>query len=94
MDSGAIKDLAFQLKGEVDDLFMILGAEIDGKVVISIALSDSLVKGKDLHAGNMIRELAKEIAGGGGGQPTFATAGGKNASGISIALAKAKDYLA
>ena len=94
LDSGAIKDLAFQLKGEVDDLFMILGAEIDGKVVISIALSDSLVKGKDLHAGNMIRELAKEIAGGGGGQPTFATAGGKNASGISIALAKAKDYLA
>ncbi len=94
LDSGAIKDLAFQLKGEVDDLFMILGAETDGKVVISIALSDSLVKGKDLHAGNMIRELAKEIGGGGGGQPNFATAGGKNASGISIALTRAKKYLA
>jgi len=94
LDSGAIKDLAFQLKGEVDDLFMILGAETDGKVVITIALSDSLVKGKDLHAGNMIRELAKEIGGGGGGQPNFATAGGKNASGIPSALAKAKEYLA
>jgi len=94
LDSGVIKDLAFQLKGEVDDLFMILGAETDGKVVITIALSDSLVKGKDLHAGNMIRELAKEIGGGGGGQPNFATAGGKNASGIPSALAKAKEYLA
>ena len=93
LDSGAIKDLAFQLKGEVDDLFMILGAETDGKVVITIALSDSLVKGKDLHAGNMIRELAKEIGGGGGGQPNFATAGGKNASGIPNALEKAKEYI-
>jgi alanyl-tRNA synthetase len=72
---------------------MILGAETDGKVVITIALSDSLVKGKDLHAGNMIRELAKEIGGGGGGQPNFATAGGKNASGIPNALEKAKEYI-
>ena len=93
LDSGAIKDLAFQLKGEVDDLFMILGAETDGKVVITIALSDSLVKGKGLHAGNMIRDLAKEIGGGGGGQPNFATAGGKNAKGIPNALEKAKAYI-
>jgi alanyl-tRNA synthetase len=93
LDAGAIKDLAFQLKGEVDDLFMILGAETDGKVVITIVLSDSLVKGKKLHAGNMIRDLAKEIGGGGGGQPNFATAGGKNASGIPRALEKAKEYV-
>lgn len=93
LDSGAIKDLAFQLKGEVENLFMILGAANEGKAVITIALSDSLVKGKDLHAGNMIRELAKEIGGGGGGQPNFATAGGKNANGIENALTKAKEYL-
>jgi alanyl-tRNA synthetase len=93
LDSGAIKDLAFQLKGEVDDLFMILGAETDGKVVITIALSDSLVTDKKMHAGNMIRDLAKEIGGGGGGQPNFATAGGKNANGIPKALEKAKEYI-
>ena len=93
LDGGAIKDLAFQLKGEVDDLFMILGAESDGKVVITIALSDSLVTGKKMHAGNMIRDLAKEIGGGGGGQPNFATAGGKNANGIPNALEKAKEYI-
>ena len=93
LDSGAIKDLAFQLKGEVENLFMILGAESEGKVVITIALSDSLVTGKKMHAGNMIRDLAKEIGGGGGGQPNFATAGGKNAKGIPKALEKAKEYI-
>ncbi len=93
LDSKSIKDLSFQLKSQVDDLFMVLGSDAGGKVSITITLSDSLVNDKGLHAGNMVRELAKEIGGGGGGQPFFATAGGKNAAGIQNALTKAKDYL-
>ncbi len=92
-DAGNIKDLAFQLKGEVDNLFMVVGAEIEGKANLTIMLSDNLVKEKGLHAGNMIRDIAKEIQGGGGGQPFFASAGGKNPAGIGNALDKAKEYL-
>jgi alanyl-tRNA synthetase len=93
LDISSIKDLAFQLKSEVDNLFMILGAAGDDKATISIVISDELSKAKNLHAGNIIRELAKEIGGGGGGQPFFATAGGKNAAGISSAIEKAKELL-
>jgi alanyl-tRNA synthetase len=90
LDAGSIKDLAFQLKSEVENLFMILGSEAGGKTTITVALSDALVAEKGLHAGNMVRELAKEIGGGGGGQPNFATAGGKNPAGIGAAIEKAK----
>lgn len=93
LDQGSIKDLAFQLKKEVDNLFLILGAENNGKATITIAVAENLVSEKDLHAGNLVRELAKEIGGGGGGQPFFATAGGKNPQGISSALAKAKEII-
>lgn len=88
-----VKDLAFQIKSKVDNVFMILGNEADGKATITIAISDELAKAKDLHAGNMVRELAKEIGGGGGGQPFFATAGGKNPAGIENALTKAKEII-
>ena len=92
-DSGAIKDLAFQLKGQIDNLFMVLGAEVNGRPNLTIAISDNLATEKGLHAGNIIREAAKEMRGGGGGQPFFATAGGSYIEGIDAAIEKAKSFL-
>ena len=89
----AIKDLAFQMRSEIDNLFMVLGAEINGKPNLTVVVSENLVKDKGLNAGQIIRDLAKEIQGGGGGQPFYATAGGKNIAGISVALEKAKSFI-
>jgi len=70
-----------------------LGAEIDGKPSLSIMIADNLVKEKGLNAGQIVREAAKEMKGGGGGQPFYATAGGKDVSGIEAAIAKAKSFV-
>tara|TARA_B100001173_G_scaffold217907_1_gene188431 strand:- start:381 stop:2987 length:2607 start_codon:yes stop_codon:yes gene_type:complete len=91
--SDAIKDLAFQMRSEVDDLFMVLGAEVKGKPNLTVVVSESLVKEKGLNAGAIIRDLAKEIKGGGGGQPFYATAGGKDVSGLDNALKKAEAFI-
>ena len=93
LDAKAIKNLAFELTKSNDNLLLVLASQVDGKVTLTIALSEKLSQSKDLHAGNMVRELSKEIKGGGGGQAFFATAGGKDASGIPVVLKKAKDYL-
>ncbi len=93
-DSKAIKTLAYQLESEIGNVVIVFGAEVNGKPQLMIAISEELVKEKDLHAGNMIRELAKEIKGGGGGQPFFATAGGKDASGLDAAIEKAAGLIA
>ena len=86
-----VKDLAFQLKGEVENLFLVLVAEIHEKAHIAIMISDNLVKEKNWHAGQIVKELAKEIKGGGGGQPFFATAGGTDTSGFKKVLDKARE---
>jgi len=93
-NADAVKNLAYQIKDIVSDLFLVLAADIDGKPNLTIMLSENLVKEKGLNAGNIVRELAKEIQGGGGGQPFFATAGGKDISGIARALEKAKSFIA
>jgi alanyl-tRNA synthetase len=89
-DMQLAKDLAFQLKDIVDNMFLILGNENEGKANLTIMISDHLVDEKGLNAGVAVREVAREIQGGGGGQPHFATAGGKNPAGIPKAFEKAK----
>ncbi|NPA45079.1 MAG: alanine--tRNA ligase [Chlorobi bacterium] len=92
-NAGQIKDMAFQLKGEIDNLFFVAGADIDGKVNLTIIISDNLVKDKGLNAGQIIREIAKSVKGGGGGQSGFASAGGSDVSGIEEALKGAIEHV-
>ena len=89
----AVKDLAFQLKGEVENLFLVLGSAIGGKPSISVMIDENLVAEKGLNAGAVVREAAKEMQGGGGGQAFYATAGGKDLSGLSAAVEKAKSFV-
>ncbi|WP_374164241.1 alanine--tRNA ligase [Arcticibacter sp. MXS-1] len=93
-NADAIKNLAYSLKESVDNLFLVLASESEGKPSLTVMISENLVDEKGLHAGNIVRELAKEIKGGGGGQPFYATAGGKDASGLDAALQKAKELVA
>lgn len=92
-NADAVKTLAYALKGATNNLFVVLGANIDGKPSLTVVVSEELVKEKGLHAGNIVRDLAKDIQGGGGGQPFFATAGGKDVSGLEKAVARARDFL-
>ncbi|HAA00435.1 MAG TPA: alanine--tRNA ligase [Flavobacteriales bacterium] len=93
LDTANIKDIAYQLKGEVKSLFLLLANEQDGKPGITVMIDESLVNERKLHAGNIVRELAKEIKGGGGGQPFFATAGGTDASGIARVLERVEELV-
>ena len=87
----AVKKLAFELRNEVQNLLMVLAVDMVGKPQIAIMISDNLVAERNLNAGNMVRELAKEIKGGGGGQPFFATAGGSDPNGLDKVVAKARE---
>ncbi|MFN0047778.1 MAG: alanine--tRNA ligase [Cytophagales bacterium] len=89
----AVKTLAFELKNQVENLFCVLVAAIDEKPHIAVMIADNLLKDKGLNASNIVRELAKEVQGGGGGQPFFATAGGKDLNGIDKVIEKAKAVL-
>ncbi len=81
-----IKTLAFEMKNHAENLVLALGANLDGKAHITLMISENLVTDLSLDARQMIREVSKDIQGGGGGQNFFATAGGKNPEGISKAL--------
>ncbi|PIB29700.1 alanine--tRNA ligase [Gaetbulibacter sp. 5U11] len=93
LDPSGIKDLCFELGSQFDNLYLLFGAENDGKAILSCYVSKNLVDAKGLNAGTIVRELGKHIHGGGGGQPFFATAGGKNPAGIANAIQAAKDYI-
>ncbi len=88
LPADAVKDIAFQLRAEVENALICIGSVNDGKPMLTCAASDSLVQEHGVNVGKVIREAAKLMQGGGGGQPHFATAGGKNADGLSAAVDK------
>lgn len=88
LDAGASKDLAFKLINASDKNLVVLGTMHEGKPGLTVAISEALAKTGKYNAAAIVRELAKEIKGGGGGQPHFATAGGKDPEGIDRALNK------
>ena len=87
-----VKDIAFQLRAEVDNSLVVIGSVFDGKPLLTAAAADSVVE-HGVNIGKNIREAAKIIQGGGGGQPHFATAGGKNPEGIISAVEKLVEIL-
>ncbi len=88
-DAQSAKDLVFKVREAVPShLLCVVGTVHDGKPLLSIMISEDLVKDQGLHAGQMVREAAKLIQGGGGGQPHFASAGGKNVDGLNAAIEK------
>lgn len=93
LENAQIKNLVFQLKSEIENAFIVVANQMDEKPSISVGISDVLAKEKSLHAGKLVREWAKEINGGGGGQPTFATAGGKKVEGLNKVLEMAEAML-
>jgi alanyl-tRNA synthetase len=92
-DATAAKDIAFGMRAELKNLFVVFGSENEGKATLSVLVSDELIATKGMNAGNIVRELAKYIQGGGGGQPGFATAGGKNPDGLDEALKQAINFI-
>jgi alanyl-tRNA synthetase len=88
-DNNAVKTLAANLEKEVGNAFIVFGTISNDKPQLTVCISPDLAKAKNWNAGNMVKELAKDIKGGGGGQPAFATAGGTDVSGLVLALAKA-----
>ncbi|MGG7438961.1 alanine--tRNA ligase [Chryseobacterium arthrosphaerae] len=87
LDAGSVKDIVFQLKKEIPASVTVILSDADGKPMITVGVSDDLAA--DYQAGAIVKDLAKEIQGGGGGNPGFATAGGKNLDGLENAYQKA-----
>ena len=93
VDADSLKNIALQLRKEVENSFIILGAEDKEMALLALAISENIIESKSLSAAEIIRKIAPEIKGGGGGQPFFATAGGPNAAGLSAAFKKALSFL-
>jgi alanyl-tRNA synthetase len=88
-----LKTIANILRNSSANSVLVIGAAIGDKANIEVMVSDDLVKEKNINAVSIIKEIAREINGGGGGQPFLASAGGKNPSGITVALQKAEEYI-
>lgn len=89
MPPAGAKDMAFKIRAAIEgSLLCVIGSHADNKPQLSIMMSDDMVSDHGLNAGQMVREAAKLIQGGGGGQPHFAQAGGKNVDGLSAAVDK------
>ena len=93
LDASGIKDVCFKLGENQTNVFLLFATEQNGKALLSCYVSKELVADKGLDAGKVVRELGKHIHGGGGGQPFFATAGGRNPEGIEKALGEGKNYI-
>jgi alanyl-tRNA synthetase len=93
LDPNAARNLAFKLLAGQDDLIIVLGSHHDDKPLLTVAISELLVKEKQFSASEIIKVIAKEIKGGGGGQAHFATAGGKDSSGLNNAILKAEEFI-
>ncbi|MBK6263569.1 alanine--tRNA ligase [Marivirga sp. S37H4] len=89
----ALKKLSFELKNEINPLFAVLACDIEGKPQISVVVSEELTTSGNLNAGNIVRDLAKNIQGGGGGQAFFATAGGKKLEGLPDVVKQANEMI-
>jgi len=83
-----VKQLAFELQKEIPGLLAVLGCRLDGKAHLTVMMDQALTKSHELNAGKLIKEVATLIKGGGGGQPFYATAGGKNPDGLPAAIEK------
>ena len=92
-DAKSVKTIAYNLEKEIGNIILVFGTVSGGKPQLTVIVSESVTRDCGAHAGNMVRELAKEIKGGGGGQPFFATAGGSDAAGLPVALEKAKEMI-
>ncbi|WP_298151888.1 alanine--tRNA ligase [Flavobacterium sp.] len=93
LDASGAKDLAYEIGATGSNIFLVLATADEGKPMLTCYISKELVASTDLNAGKVVRELGKYIEGGGGGQPFFATAGGKDVLGIAEALEKAVDFI-
>ena len=92
-NAGLLKDIAYILKDEIQNLVFVTGAECDGKANLSVLVAQNIVDSGKFNAQTIIKEISKEINGGGGGQPFYASAGGKNPAGLQTAIDKAKAFI-
>ncbi len=92
-NADALKNIAYALRNQFENLFMVLAANVDGKPQVAVMLGAEVEASKKFHAGEMVKILAAEISGGGGGQPFFATAGGKNLNGLDAVVKKAREMV-